>query len=281
MRTEQVRAIFNSALTSRTMALVFTLGLNASMAGAQSAPSTGSSAVQAPAQSAGNVASGRVTETVAPPLPGAPGLAPSPAGAMPVAATATTESGSNATPTEAATPTPAPVTPKNTGMDAEQAMLTAQAMDIVAPILNYPVESAGLLLAFMLVLAALIYRRHQRSHAQASSLNSIGHDQLEDLQKSPPTDPPWLGQLGLQAEIMALDLELGPSEASIPKPMATAQTATSQLSGHDLNLHKLQWSEQLLAAGENELARVLLTSVAESLRKQLQPTEASTRGMGQ
>jgi hypothetical protein len=34
-------------------------------------------------------------------------------------------------------------------------------------------------------------------------------------------------------------------------------------------LQKLQWAQQLLAAGENELARVLLSSVAHSLHSQL------------
>jgi len=45
-----------------------------------------------------------------------------------------------------------------------------------------------------------------------------------------------------------------------------------------LRLSKLQWAQQLLAAGENELARVLLTSVAESLQSQLQQRGDATPG---
>ncbi len=79
---------------------------------------------------------------------------------------------------------------------------------------------------------------------------------------------------------MALDLELGPSSSAsgsasdapshiaspAPAPATAAAPVTHPI---DLSLQKLQWAQQLLAAGENELARVLLSSVAHSLHSQL------------
>jgi hypothetical protein len=48
-----------------------------------------------------------------------------------------------------------------------------------------------------------------------------------------------------------------------------------------MNLSKLQWAQQLLAAGEYELGRVLLTSVAETLHSQLQQRANSHLGTRQ
>ena len=88
----------------------------------------------------------------------------------------------------------------------------------------------------------------------------------------------------LQAEIMALDLELGPSDAppetstSAAAPSPTGKDTPPAPHPVELSMQKLQWAQQLLAAGENELARVLLTSVADTLHSQLQQRGHPTQG---
>jgi hypothetical protein len=126
------------------------------------------------------------------------------------------------------------------------------------------------LLALMGILALGVYRRNRRAEVlEPSSALAMDDAHQEDQVQQSPIDPLLLPQ-GLQAEIMALDLELGPSEAPAGTWTAPLQPRPAPPSGADLSLSKLQWAQQLLAAGENELARVLLTSVAESLQSQLQ-----------
>ena len=155
--------------------------------------------------------------------------------------------------------------------------------EVMGPIIHNPLMGAGVLLALMLVLAVLAYRRTQRNDALALSsparLTDVPEAHVAPLQ---PTRE-------LQAEILALDLELGasdaPSSASNANPSNTfwePQTPmTVAPSAEDLSLSKLQLVQKLLAAGENELARVLLTSVAEALHSQLQQRGDSPQGTRQ
>ncbi len=140
------------------------------------------------------------------------------------------------------------------------------------PLVNNPVAWAGALLALMGVLALGVYRRNRRADALGPTSAPL----------PPPAQPvlmdPLLLPQGLQAEIMALDLELGPSEAPASTSAAPLRPTPAPLSGADLRLSKLQWAQQLLAAGENELARALLTSVAESLQSQLQQRGDAPQG---
>jgi hypothetical protein len=146
---------------------------------------------------------------------------------------------------------------------------------LLEPLVNNPVAWAGALLALMGVLALGVYRRNRRVDALASTAPQT-HDEEQDA-PSVPMDPLLLPR-SLQAEIMALDLELGPSEAPSHTLVSPLRPRPAPPSGADLRLSKLQWAQQLLAAGENELARVLLTSVAESLQSQLQQRGDATPG---
>lgn len=156
--------------------------------------------------------------------------------------------------------------------------------EVMEPIIRNPVMGTGVLLALMLLLAVLAYRRNQRNDALVLSSPAWLTDEPEaHVAPLQPTRE-------LQAEILALDLELGasdaPSSASNANPPNTfwePQTPmTVAPSAEDLSLSKLQLVQKLLAAGENELARVLLTSVAETLHSQLQsqlnPRGDSTQG---
>lgn len=126
-------------------------------------------------------------------------------------------------------------------------------------------------------MATLAYRRNQRADAQASAASPPAASATATVA---PKDPSHTRSL--QAEIMALDLELGPSGSASGSASNAASDAPSHIASHapataaapvthpvDLSLQKLQWAQQLLAAGENELARVLLSSVAHSLHSQL------------
>ncbi len=130
-------------------------------------------------------------------------------------------------------------------------------------------------------MATLAYRRNQRADAQAKAAPPPAAPATATVA---PKDPSHTRSL--QAEIMALDLELGPSGSATGSASDAASDAPSHIASHapapatataaapvthpiDLSLQKLQWAQQLLAAGENELARVLLSSVAHSLHSQL------------
>jgi hypothetical protein len=153
--------------------------------------------------------------------------------------------------------------------------------EVMEPIIHNPLMGAGALLVLMLVLAVLAYRRNQRNDALVLSSPARLTDEPEaHVAPLQPTRE-------LQAEILALDLELGasdaPSSVSNANPSNTfweqPQTPmTVALSAEDLSLSKLQLVQKLLAAGENELARVLLTSVAEALHNQLQLRGDSQQG---
>ena len=147
----------------------------------------------------------------------------------------------------------------------------------MAPIFSHPVTGVAIFLALLWILAVVVYRRHQRAEAPASRPAPDTDDASEEPAQTGPQNALVLPR-GLQAEIMALDLELGPSEPLPHTPPVPVAPQSAPLSGTDLNLRKLQWAEQLLAAGDNELARVLLTSVAESLQAQLLQQEAPFKG---
>lgn len=146
---------------------------------------------------------------------------------------------------------------------------------LLETLFNHPVAWAGALLVLMGVLALGVYRRNRRVDALASTAPQT-HDE-EQVARSVLMNPLLLPR-SLQAEIMALDLELGPSEAPSHTLVSPLRPRPAPPSGADLSLSKLQWAQQLLAAGENELARVLLTSVAESLHSQLQQRGDATPG---
>ena len=146
------------------------------------------------------------------------------------------------------------------------------------PILLNPLVGAGVLLALMVVVAWLVYRRNRREDVPERSSFHRTDEDLEEPSAPPVLMDPLLLPRGLQAEIMALDLELGPSEAPSHTLVSPLRPRPAPPSGADLSLSKLQWAQQLLAAGENELARVLLTSVAESLQSQLQQRGDATPG---
>lgn len=152
--------------------------------------------------------------------------------------------------------------------------------EVMEPIIRNPLMGVGALLALMLLLAVLAYRRNQRNDALVLSSPAWLADEPEaHVAPLQPTRE-------LQAEILALDLELdasyAPSSASNANPSNTfwePQTPmTVAPSAEDLSLSKLQLVQKLLAAGENELARVLLTSVAEALHSQLQQRGESPLG---
>ena len=164
--------------------------------------------------------------------------------------------------------------------------------EVMEPIIRNPLMGAGALLALMLLLAVLAYRRNQRNDALVLSSPAWLTDEPEaHVAPLQPTRE-------LQAEILALDLELGASDAPCSASSSASSSAsnanpsntfwepqtpmTVAPSAEDLSLSKLQLAQKLLAAGENELARVLLTSVAETLHSQLQsqlnPRGDSTQG---
>ncbi len=155
--------------------------------------------------------------------------------------------------------------------------------EVMEPIIRNPLIGAGVLLALMLLLAVLAYRRNQRNDALVLSSPAWLTDEPEaHVAPLQPTRE-------LQAEILALDLELGASDAPSSAPSFAPNTNPSNTfwepqtpmtvapSAEDLSLSKLQLVQKLLAAGENELARVLLTSVAEALHSQLQ-SQLNPRG---
>jgi hypothetical protein len=153
--------------------------------------------------------------------------------------------------------------------------------EAMEPIVRNPLTGAGALLGLMLLLAVLAYRRNQRNDALVlSSPQWVAETPTPEV----PIDP-LLPTRGLQAEILALDLELSASDApssatsyafgGTPMPTPLAHGA------EDLSLSKLHLAQKLLAAGENELARVLLTSVAETLHRQLPQRGDSPQGQRQ
>lgn len=266
-----------SAPTCRVWAPALVLGLAASLAAAQGIPATATP----PLHSSGTAVSGRVSEPtseIAKPVP-----APTP-GAAPGAPTAST--GAPATAIASETP-PAPQAateiatvsaPTSPVLEAPVPTVLARALVLLEPLVNHPVAWAGALLALMGILALAVYRRNRRTDA-------LGPTWAPSPDEEQPAQPvltdPLLMPRGLQAEIMALDLELGPSHAPLTSSVTPLQPVPAPPSGADLSLSKLQWAQQLLAAGENELARVLLTSVAESLQSQLQQRGDSTSGSHQ
>ena len=154
----------------------------------------------------------------------------------------------------------------------------AQWLEVLEPIMLNPLIGAGVLLALIGVVALLVYRRNQRENVhRRASVQGVDQD-LEAQPEHPVLTDPLLPPRGLQAEIMALDLELRPSQSPSRTLVAPLRHVPATPSGVDLSLSKLQWAQQLLAAGENELARVLLTSVAESLQSQLQQRGDATPG---
>lgn len=208
----------------------------------------------APLNASGQVASGRVTESASELVSAAPGPTTAPLGqaVAPV--------------TEAVGETPAPATPTATTIEKTPASQIDLALDIMAPMVSNPVTGVGIFLALLWILAVVVYRRRQGME-----------DAPEKHAHTAPQDPVVLPR-GLQAEILALDLELGPAE---PLPHTSSAAVVPQSlppGGADLNLRKLQWAQQLLAAGDNELARVLLVSVAQSLQAQLLQQEVPLKG---
>ena len=146
------------------------------------------------------------------------------------------------------------------------------------PILLNPLVGAGVLLALMVVVAWLVYRCNRREDVPERSSFHRTDEDLEEPSAPPVLMDPLLLPRGLQAEIMALDLELGPSEAPSSTVVAPVRQKPAPPTGADLRLSKLEWAQQLLAAGESELALVLLTSVTESLKRPVQQPGDSNSG---
>jgi hypothetical protein len=235
----------------------------APMATAQSALTPVQTTLQAPVQTSGKAVSGRVSEPVNEAVSSAASTAAKPA----TPATETTTE----TPSAPSSPAPTSAT-----VEAPQATDWDRMLEVAEPLITNPLIGAGALLALMLILAVLMYRRNKRNDALVLSSPQWVNDEPE------VNGDPLLPTRGLQAEIMALDLELGPSvaptHASAHAFSAPQQSMPATPSSEDLSLSKLQWAQQLLAAGEYELARVLLTSVAETLHSQLQQRGDSTQG---
>ena len=238
----------------------------APMATAQSALSPVQTTLQAPVQSSGKAVSGRVSEPVNEAVTSAASTAATPA-------VPTTEMPTE-TPSAPSSPAPTSAT-----VEAPQATDWDRMLEVAEPLITNPLIGAGALLALMLVLAVLMYRRNQRNDALVLSSPQWVNDEAQ------VNGDPLLPTRGLQAEIMALDLELGPSvapsHASTHAFSTPLQSMPATPSAADLSLSKLQWAQQLLAAGEYELARVLLTSVAETLHSQLQQRGDSPPGSRQ
>jgi hypothetical protein len=230
------------------------------MATAQGALVPVQTTLQASAPTSGKAVSGRVSEPVH-------------EGGTSAASTAATP----ATPAAAASSeAPSAPVPTSTNVESPQPTDWDRMREVAEPLITNPLVGAGALLVLMLVLAVLMYRRNKRNDALVLSSPQWVNDEPE------VNRDPLLPTRGLQAEIMALDLELSPSVApsqassnAFSKPLPSMPAMTS---GEDLNLSKLQWAQQLLAAGEYELARVLLTSVAETLHSQLQQRGDSPPG---
>jgi len=181
-------------------------------------------------------------------------------------------------------------------MDWLEPLQWERVQEALEPLIFNPLAAAAALLTLMLLLAVLAYRRNQRdrrSDDMGLASQSAGNDKTAATQA--PSEP-TLSKRGLQADILALDLDLNGAPLPIPTPVfapspppalspsvapvhsAVEPVTASVPSAEDLNLSKLQLAQKLLAAGENELARVLLTSVAESLQNQLQQPGDSTPG---
>ena len=182
---------------------------------------------------------------------------------------------------QAAAEAPSGAAPSPTDVQAPASTELAQWLKLIEPIMLNPLIGAGVLLALMGGVALLVYRRNQWENVhRRASFQGVDQD-LEAQPEHPVLTDPLLPPRGLQAEIMALDLELRPSQAPSRTLVAPMRPMPAPPSGVNLSLSKLQWAQQLLAAGENELARVLLTSVAESLQSQLQHRGDSTSGSHQ
>ena len=255
-------------------------GVPASASASPTAQASVNTPLNTPLQTSGKAVSSRVSEPANEALTTAASATSTPALESPSAAASSAASAPGATVTEAATEAPAAAA--NTSAAAEAPASTAVALErvqeILETILSNPLTGAGALLALMLVFAVLVYRRNQRAvHMVPSSLKGKDEAPKEEPAHPEPVDPS-LRPRGLQADIMALDLELGSSEGPSSTSVAPLRPALAPPSGKDLSLSKLQWAQQLLAAGENELARVLLTSVAESLHSQLRQRNASSQG---
>jgi len=253
------------------------LSLAASLAAAQEVSAPTPLQVQVP--TSGKSVSGRVSQPantlvpMAQPTTSAAAASAHPSVAAPVAATVP-----GVPEPEAQTPV-APATAVTTSAAVEQPQATEweSLQEIIEPIVRNPLTGAGALLALMLLMAVLAYRRNQRNDALVTSSPQRQADATATPEAAGDLLPPTRG---LQAEILALDLELGGSGLSSPAPSfapayfsanSTFEPVTPMVpSAEDLSLSKLQLAQKLLAAGENELARVLLTSVAETLHGQLQ-----------
>jgi hypothetical protein len=228
-----------------------------------------SSSVHIPSKSVSGRVSEPGSESTITELPAAPTLTASPHFSASTPATPT----ENASPSSEASPTLAPSLAR---VEHHPHPEWSAWLKLLDPGSN-PLAAAGGLLALMAFMATLAYRRNQRFDAQARV----------DPPAPAPAGPksPSADRRSLQAEIMALDLELGPSDApsEAPSPFAapapvTTPEATPVTHPVELSLQKLQWAQQLLAAGENELARVLLSSVANTLHSQLQQRGHHTTG---
>ena len=272
------------------------LSLAATLATAQGAPTTAPPLLQVP--SSGASVSGRVSEPAQEPAPATPitsaashsGAAKAgyPKAVAPAVATAVNSPFISPTaPAEPAGDVPAVVVapaPTSVADESPQPTEWERMQEVIEPIIRNPLVGAGALLTMMLLLAVLAYRRNRRNDALVLSSPQWVAD--ETATPEAPKDP-LMPTRGLQAEILALNLELGasdapsqsPSSAPFLEPYCASSNSTLEpftptiptpSSAEDLSLSKLQLAQKLLAAGENELARVLLTSVTEALHSQLQ-----------
>jgi len=253
-------------------------GVPASASASPTTQATVNTPLNTPLQTSGKAVSARVSEPANEALTTAASPTSTPALESNSAAASSAASAPGAPVTEAATEVPAAPASTSAAAEAPQSTELERVQEILEPILSNPLTGAGALLALMLVFAVLVYRRNQRAvDLMPSSLKGKDDAPKEEPAHPEPMDPLLLPR-GLQADIMALDLELGSSEGPSSTSVAPMRPALAPPSGKDLSLSKLQWAQQLLAAGENELARVLLTSVAESLHSQLRQREASSQG---
>jgi hypothetical protein len=181
---------------------------------------------------------------------------------------------------QAAPEAPSATSTATSSTDAQTPASTelAQWLEVMEPILLNPLVGAGVLLALMVVVAWLVYRCNRREDVPERSSFHRTDEDLEEPSAPPVLMDPLLLPRGLQAEIMALDLELGPSEAPSSTVVAPVRQKPAPPTGADLRLSKLEWAQQLLAAGESELALVLLTSVTESLKRPVQQPGDSNSG---
>lgn len=253
-------------------------GVPASASASPTAQASVNTPLNTPLQTSGKAVSSRVSEPANEALTTAASPTPTPALESNSAAASSAASAPGGPVTEAATEAPAAPETTSAASEAPQSTELERVQEILEPILSNPLTGAGALLALMLVFAVLVYRRNQRAvHLVPSSLKGKDDEPKEESAHPEPVDPLLLPR-GLQADIIALDLELGSSEGPSSTSVAPLRPALAPPSGKDLSLSKLQWAQQLLAAGENELARVLLTSVAESLHSQLRQRNASSQG---